>query len=311
LWFFPGFDTVTREFMMTNWRCALELDSRRNPVAGSAEDLARAIGRGADLRVYTEFRHNEHIDVNSSSAEQIKEVAEFGVTCLINRTWTAGIMSLRQPIELPVGFGPRASMSFFLYNQDGTQAIARPYLDGVSAEMTAVVTSPEKMPRYHTFDSHDASTKAPSQNFVYDFDIYRFHVDDSWQEVFRHSATGDVLSGSITELVDAFSSGASIKLGIEDVCRELVPEPQVPLVHEVFVQGGSAYYYAEQKLFVMGSHPLVRVAPNIPLRYASGNWDFGWLMARSDGHVVYRRCDPYSLAFSDHVVRKAVRWFVR
>lgn len=39
-------------------------------------------------------------------------------------------MTLRQPIELTEGFGERPSMSFFLYNQDGRQAIARPYLDG-------------------------------------------------------------------------------------------------------------------------------------------------------------------------------------
>lgn len=32
-------------------------------------------------------------------------------------------MSLRQPIELPVEFGPQLSMLCFLYNQGGTQAI--------------------------------------------------------------------------------------------------------------------------------------------------------------------------------------------
>ena len=76
---------------MTTWRCALELDSRRNATSGSA----------ADLRIYTEFLHNEHIDVGSSNAERIREVAEFGVTYRIDNRWTAGIMSLRQPIELP------------------------------------------------------------------------------------------------------------------------------------------------------------------------------------------------------------------
>ena len=42
-------------------------------------------------------------------------------------------MSLRQPVELPSGFGPRPSMSYFLYNEDGTQAIARLHLDGAPA----------------------------------------------------------------------------------------------------------------------------------------------------------------------------------
>jgi hypothetical protein len=65
---------------MTRWRCALELDSQRKVVAGSTRQLADAVARGADLRIYTEFRHNEHIDVDSKNQELIREVAEFGVT---------------------------------------------------------------------------------------------------------------------------------------------------------------------------------------------------------------------------------------
>lgn len=298
---------------MTAWRCALELDSQRNVISGSTSDLGDAIGRGADLRIYTEFLHNEHIDVHSSSDERIREVAEFGVTYRIDDDWTAGIMSLRQPIELPDGFGLRPSMSFFLYNQDGTQAIARPYLDGGHAELSlgqSPARPPEKMPKYRAFDNWDEGTNAPAHNFVYDFDLYRFCVNDSWREVLRHSATGEVLSGSLSELVAAFSSGCSIKMGIDNLCADLALQSQVSATHEVFVQGGSAYFYTEQKLFIIGSHPVVRVSPRVPLRYASRNWDFGWLMIRSDGHVVYRRCDPYSLRFSDHVSRNAVRWFV-
>jgi hypothetical protein len=299
---------------MTSWQCALELDSQRNPISGSTAELAQAIGRAADLRIYTEFLHNEHIEVSSSNAERIREVAEFGVTYRIDHHWAAGIMSLRQPIELPVGFGPRASMSFFLYNQDGTQAIARPFLDGTPAEMSlrpAPVCVPENMPKYHAFDNWDHDTNAPSHNFVYDFDCFRFCVNDSWREVLHHSAAGQVLSGSLAELVEAFSSGCAIKLSIENLCADLAGESNPAMHHEVFVQGGSSYYYTEQKLFIIGSHPLVRVHPNVPLRYASGNWDFGWLMIRSDGHIVYRRCDPYSLQFSDRVTQNAARWFVR
>lgn len=299
---------------MTTWRCALELDANRNVIAGSTEDLAAAIRRAADLRIYTEFRHNEHIDVDSPSRELIREVAEFGVTYRVDQNWVAAIMSLRQPIELPVGFGPRSSMSFFLYNQDGTQAIARPHLDGGPAEATfgpSPVQPPRNMPKYHLLDSWDAGTNAPSQNFVYDFDRFRYCVNDSWREVLQHSANGEVVSGSLDELVDAFASGCAIKLGVRNLCADLCDDPGSAVDHEVFVQGGSAYFYTDQKLFMIGSHPLVRVRPNVPMRYASRNWDFGWLMLRTDGHVVYRRCDPYSLKFSDHVSQHAIRWFVR
>lgn len=304
---------------MTSWRCVLELDSNRNVTAGCAADLAAAIARGVDLRVYTEFRHNEHIDVDSPSHELIHEVAEFGVTYRIGsatdgENWSAGIMSLRQPIELPVGFGPRSSMSFFLYNQDGTQAIARPHLDGgptFDAIGPSPTTPPRNMPKYHVLDAWDTGTNAPSQNFIYDFGVFRFCVNDSWRELLHHSANGEVISGSLAKLIEAFSSGCSIKLGIANLCSDLATEPDPVRDHEVFVQGGSAYYYSEQKLFMIGSHPVVRVQPAVPVRYRSRNWDFGWLMLRTDGRVVYRRCDPYSLKFTDHISHHAIRWFVR
>lgn len=299
---------------MTTWQCALELDEKRAVVAGGTAILAEAIGRAADLRIYTEFRHNEHIDVDSPCRELIREVAEFGVTYRVGQDRVAGIMSLRQPIELPAGFGPRSSMSFFLYNQDGTQAIARPYLDGGPGQSAPGPSSPQpprNMPRYHVIDNHDAGTNAPSQNFVYDFDRFRYCVNDSWREVLRHSACGEVVSGSIDELVDAFSSGCAIKLGIGNLCSDLFRDGDDKPEHELFVQGGSAYYYTQRKLFIIGTHPVVRVRPGAPMRYTSRGWDFGWLMARSDGHVVYRRCDPYSLTFADRVSNHAIRWFVR
>lgn len=287
---------------MPDWTCALELDESRHPVGGSADALVAALGRGADLRIGTAFRHNEHIDTSADSDELIEEVAEFGVTYLVDGRWAAGIMSLRQPVDLPVGFGPRPSMSFFLYNQDGTQAIARPHLGpavGEQGMQTPIAAPPPDMPRYHMLDHHDAATNAPSHNFIYDFDYFRYFVRDDWREV-----AGE-------ELVAAFREGSAIKIGVSGLCDDLAPKGETPLNHEVFVQTGSAYHYTNRGLFMVGSHPLVRVAPAIPLRYASDNWDFGWLFARTDGHVVYRRCDPHTLGFSDHPMELAVRWFVR
>lgn len=158
---------------MTQWTCALTLDSTRTAVAGSEEALVQGIRKGGDLRICTEFIHNEHVDVRSDSAERVREVAEFGVTYLVGGRWVAGIMNRRQPVELPTGFGQRPSMSFFLYNQDGRQAIGRPYLDGASASGVLGASPPQHqtdMPKYHTHDSWDAETNAPSSNFTYDFD---------------------------------------------------------------------------------------------------------------------------------------------
>jgi hypothetical protein len=298
---------------MSPWQCALTLDEERRVTGGSAEALVAAIGRAADLRIGTAFRHNEHIDTSADSDELIEEVAEFGVTHVVDGRWVAGIMSLRQPVELPNGFGERPSMSFFMYNQNGEQAIARPFLDHAAQTRTDLLANrlvssargpsapagPDNMPRYHVLDNWDEFSNAPSHNFVYDFDVYRFCVRDDWQE-----AGGEAL-------IAAFRAGCAIKIGVSGLCDDLVPESEAPLPHEVFVQAGSAYHYTEQRLLMVGSHPVVRVRPAIPMRYATENWDFGWLFVRTDGHVVYRRCDPYTLEFSDRTLQCPVRWFVR
>jgi hypothetical protein len=304
------------------------LDGQRTVVAGSSATLCDAIRRGADLRIRTDFVFNEHIDTKSNNSEPVVEVSDFRVTYLIEDRWAAGIMSLRMPICPPDGFGPQASMSFFMYNQDGQQAIARPYLDGAPAEGVpgaSPLDDHSDMPKYHQHDNWDADTNAPSSNFIYDFDLYRFLVRDEWEEVFAHTADGKTEFGSIDALYDAFRQGCEIKVGIRGLCDDLANSPAGPHIkprqtedgtvpapdHTVFVQTGPGYYCTERKLFSAGCQPVVRVRPSIPLRYASGNWDFGWLMPRTDGFVARWLCDPYTLQFQKSESRHAIRWFVR
>jgi hypothetical protein len=224
-------------------------------------------------------------------------------------------MSLRQPVSLPAEFGPRPSMAFFLYNQNAQQAIARPYLDGrptPDQRGASPLDAPAGMAKYHALDNWDAQTNAPSGNFIYDFETYRFCVSDSWQEVFANDENGATESGSLQALTDAFAQGREVKAGVRDLCADMSQPKGTPsLSHEVFVQMGSCYYYTGQKCFIAGSHPVVRVRPRIPLRYESEGWDFGWLLLRTDGRVLYRRCDPYTLKFSDLPMRRPLRWFVR
>jgi hypothetical protein len=300
---------------MSGWTCVLELGSDRSITAGSETALCEAVRRGADLRIYTEFRHDEHIDVTSDNPELIREVADFRVTYLLDDRWTAGIINLRQPIGLPDGFGPRPSMSFFLYNQNGEQAIARPYLDSRPVTGTPGPSPLNDefiaMPKYHQLDNWDAGTNAPSGNFSYDFDVYRFWVHDEWEERLAHAADGTVVSGSLEALVEAFSHGCELKVGIRGLCADLTGESDSAVAHEVFVHVGSCYYYTQRGLFIAASHPVVRVRPAIPMRYASQNWDFGWLMPRTDGFVAYLLCDPYTLKFRRAKGQHAMRWFVR
>jgi hypothetical protein len=213
---------------MATWTVALELNARREITAGSDVGLRDAIRRGADLRIYTEFRHNEHLDVTSRNSEIVREVADFRVTYLVDDHWVAGIMTLRLPINPPVGFGPRPSMSFFMYNQNGQQAIARPYLDGVPAAGTrgpAPVADHADMPKYHQADAWDAETNAPSHNFSYDFEVYRFLVCDEWRELLSHTPDGHVISGSFDTLAAAFAGGHEIKVAIRGLCADLAAPP--------------------------------------------------------------------------------------
>ena len=293
---------------------AYALDRHRQPSLGSAGVLAGAIRRAADLRISTEFHHNEHIDTKSTNPELIQEVADFRVTYLLEDRWVAGIIPLRQPISLPDGFGPRPSMSFFLYNQNGDQAIARPHLDGKSSAGKlgpARVDDHSEMPKYHQFDNWDVGSNAPSSNFAYDFDIYRFLVSDDWTEKLSHTETGAVVSGSLDALAHAFTEGREVKLAIRGLCADLASPDAPAVAHEVFVHLGSCYYYTKRKLFMGGSHPVVRVRPAVPVRYASGNWDFGWLMPRTDGFVARWLVDPYTLQFKKSEGQYAMRWFVR
>jgi hypothetical protein len=294
---------------MSLWKIVLELDSQRLAIAGSPDALAVAIAGGSDLRIYTEFFHNEHIDPGSSNDELVREVSDFPVTYLINNKWVAGIMTFRMPICVPDGFGQRPSMSFFMYNQNGQQAIARPFFDGKKNTATSG-DNISSMKKYHTLDAIDANTNAPSSNFIYDFEIFRYMARNDWREIMNVDSSGKVISGSLEELVDAFASGCAVKVGVGGICDDLDADG-TETAHELFVEAGPCYYNTRRKIFTTGTRPVVRVSPTIPMVYKHKGWDFGWLMVRNDGVVNRWLCDPYTLEFKKSQTRNNIRWFVR
>lgn len=297
------------------WRDTITLDASRNVVAGDVQALRQAIGRGADLRVYSEFRHNEHIDTSSHNDDLIQETMDMRATYLIDDRWCAGVISLRQPVALPNGFGPRPSLSLFLYNEDGSQAIARPMLDGAPVAGHPGPSPPSDhsaMPKYHEQNRWDDETNAPSSNFVYDFDKLRYLVRDDWQLALHHSGSGEVLAGSHDYLAEAFAQGVEWKISVKGLCDDLAePETDAYLSHEVFIQAGSCYLYTGERLMIAASHPLPRIRPAIPLRYASGNWDYAWLVARSDGRVSRLVYNPYTLKPQESSGQYEIKWFYR
>jgi len=166
------------------------------------------------------------------------------------------------------------------------------------------------MPKYHEQESWDAGTNAPSSNFIYDFEKYRFWVHDEWQEMLAHTATARCFPALLTHWPKPFCTDATSRLVFAD-CVPTWRGSASAIDHEVFVQVGSCYYYTKRKLFMACSHPVVRVKPAIPLCYASRGWDFGWLMPRTDGFVARWLVDPYTLKFQRSEGRYAIRWFVR
>ncbi len=294
---------------MGSWENVLQLDEHRNRVCGSTAGLCAALERGADLRIGTAFRHNEHIDTASDCAELIRERMDFRVTYVLERRWAAGIETLRMPVELPDGFGARPSLSFFLYNQDGAQAIGRPSLSDGPPPPGVSPTTPGRDPQMHRMtlvQANDEGTNAPSHHFFYAFDYFRFFVRDGWREVLAHTEQGEVVSGSLAALTEAVDAGCEVKVGIRDLCADLGEGPS----HEVFVHLGPCYHYTERGVLIGAAHPLVRVRPTIPLVYQSRGWDFGWLLMRTDGQVARWLCNPYTLRFEKSAARHAVRWFV-
>jgi len=289
--------------------CLLTLDSKRNVLSGSFDSLRKAISGGADLRIYTGFHHNEHIDVNSDNNELVDEVSDFRETWLVDGRWVAGVMNMRMPVVPPGIFGARPSWSFFLYNENGQQAIARPFLDGQSVGIKPTgkcpTSAPPGMPKYNTLSDYDTGTNAPSQNFIYDFDEYRFYAYRRWREIYAHDEQGRATAGSFEELIRAFRAGREFKAAIRDFARQ-EGDPS----YELFTHLGSGYYNTEARHFCINSQPLVVIRPAIPMAYESGNWSFGNMNIQCNGTVSYWRCDPYTMAYDKVSQKCAVRYFV-
>lgn len=304
--------------MDVGWSCALELRPDRSVAAGSERQLAGAVSRGADLRIYTEFIFEEHIvpggDGDASHNGLIREVIDFRETCLIDRSHVAAVTTMRQPIHPPFGFnGPQPRTAFFLYNMTGHQGCANVILDTTPPTAAPggrrVVPTPAEMPKMRPETVFDEGTSAPSRNFIYDFEVYRFFVRDEWEEVLSHDERGGVVSGSFAALREAQIAGREFKVGVRGLCAGMSGD--TALDHEVFSLIGSGFLHEKPGLYNAVTHPLVRIAPGVPLQYGSGNWDVAWVYLATDGRAVVRRLDPYTRAWSDTPTRLACRWFVR
>ncbi|HEX6868930.1 MAG TPA: hypothetical protein VF119_09000, partial [Candidatus Limnocylindrales bacterium] len=253
------------------WTLALELAPDRSVRTGSKAELAAAIGRGADLRVYTEFLFEEHIvpggNGDPSQDGLIREVIDFRETILVGDGHVGAITTQRQPLEPPFGFnGTQPRMSFFMYTSDGDQALAGLVFGGVEGAPAPggrmVEAPPADMPKMGPQEFFDLGTSGPSRNFVYDMETYRYFVRDDWEEIFAHDADGRVTAGSFDALEAAQVAGREIKVGIRELAADLSTGAATgPAVHTVFTPIGSGFLHTGPRLYAALTHPLVRVAP--------------------------------------------------
>jgi len=302
------------------WQCVLSLSHDRKVTSGSFPDLASAIRRGADLRSYTEFLHEEHISPGSptpgiNDAKNhgvIREAIDFRETILVNDSHVAGVTVLRQPVEPTIGFnGTTPKMSIFMYNMTGEQSHANIALDGqaYTGEVGArqMVPPHPEMKKMSDTEYFDLGTASPCRNFIYDMEMYRFYVRDEWTQVLSHDANGRVLEGSLDELEQAQIACKEFKVAIRGLGQSLGAGPD----HEVFTPVGSGFLHTKRRFHEALTHPLLRVAAAIPMQLRSGNWDLSWVALRTDGSATIRRLNPYTRAHEDIPTRLGCRWFVR
>lgn len=309
----------------SKWKMALELSPKREVTGGSYAQLSRAIGRGADLRIYTEFTHEEHIAPFTTTAANdprhaglYREVIDFRQTFLVDRTHVAGVTLYRQPLEPTQGFnGADPRMSYFLYNMTGHQSCANLMLDAVNRAAAPgkceVEQPPANVPKMSAMDVFDVGTSGPSRNFIYDMEVYRYFVHDSWDQVLAHTADGKVTDGSFDAIEKAQIEGREMKVAIQGLCHDLAGAgtESASLPHETFSALGSSFVHTKHRYYEVLTHPIVRVAPNVPMKYASQNWDVSWVFLRTDGYAMVRTLNPFTRRFSDRKARFACRWFVR
>ena len=293
---------------MKNWTCLFRENEKREVVAGSMQALADAVARGADIKGYTTFDYGEHMSAPDSREGLIQEMMCFSTVYLLEGRHVAGIQTTRYPAKCSLGFGDTTSLSFFVNNANCQNGVARLFLGGQVGQAKPAI---DFVGKYKVIDASDAVSPCPSENFTYDFGEYAWWGSDTWREVLAHDARGDVVRGSLLELREAFRAGASIKVGVKDLCADLAAPGEIPVLHEVFVELHSIYNHEDSGFLGGESQPLVRVAPSIPLKYKSGNWNCGWILPRTDGVVHQLILNPYTHEFSRTQGCCAIRWFIR
>ena len=124
------------------------------------------------------------------------------------------------PVQLPDGFGPRESMSFFMYDQDGQQAVARlirrANSHGRHNGQTISRTCRDIWNSIAGMISHECAlprTSSISSTFI--AFVYLTGGRKCWLTM---RMSGTVQSGCLEDRRAAFNTGAELKVAIRGLC---------------------------------------------------------------------------------------------
>ena len=112
-------------------------------------------------------------------------------------------------------------------------------------------------------------------------------------------------------LQNVLRSGRRLKVGVQNLCADLVSKDEPFISHEVFIELHSVYNHQDSGFLGGESQPIVRVGPGVPLKYKSGNWNYGWILPRTDGMVHQLIVEPLTYEFIHKDGRFPIRWFAR
>ncbi len=163
--------------MTSEWRLALEQDSNLAPRHGSATEVADAVRRGADLRVYlTTSTYEETLYFQQTYAGEGDDVFAGLMSHHHSYVWD-GI-----PFDEPY-------VSLFKYDAMGSLSQVK-WLLGDRA--------------------YDTSARGA-------YGVYRWFVCDRWRLAYEHDKEGNCLAGSIDDLMESVRAGLSIRVGVRQL----------------------------------------------------------------------------------------------
>jgi hypothetical protein len=165
--------------MTDEWVMALEQRSDTSVAAGSAADVADAVRRGADLRVYM-------------TTDVYEESMTFQQTYAGAGDAFAGMVSHHNSFEHLGDDVDQPYICLFKYDASGVHSAVKWMLG-------------------------DTVINESGNPHTMVYGVYRWYVCDRWRLVYEHDAEGNRIAGDLDELKELVRQGKSIKAGVRQL----------------------------------------------------------------------------------------------